>query len=180
VLGFQHRREAEQLLADLKERFKRFGLELHPEKTRLLEFGRFAAERRRLRGDGKPETFKFLGFTHSCGVKRMTRTFMVKRKTAKKRMRVRLQVIKAVLSKRRHEPVHRQAEWLVRVVRGYFAYHAIPGQPSCDEVVPYPGGPLLVQGAATPQPTDALNLGPVRSSRESTSSARSGSASLPH
>jgi len=127
VLGFQHRQEAEHFLSDLKERLKKFGLELHPKKTRLIEFGRFATERRRLRGDGKPETFEFLGLVHSCGTKRLTRTFMVKRKTAKKRMRVRLQMIKAVLLKRRHDPLHRQAEWLVRVVGGYFAYHAIPG-----------------------------------------------------
>jgi RNA-directed DNA polymerase len=127
VLGFQHRPEAERFLADLKERFKKFGLELHPEKTRLIEFGRFAARDRQQRGDGKPETFDFLGFTHSCGVKRQTRTFLVKRKTAKKRMRTRLRALRDVLYRGRHRPFHKQAEWLGRVVVGYFRYFAIPG-----------------------------------------------------
>ena len=127
VLGFQHRHEAERFLRDLKERLQKFGLALHPEKTRRIEFGRFAASNRRLRGDGKPETFDFLGFTHSCGVKRQTRTFLVKRKTSKKRMRARLQAIRDVLVRGRHRPIGRQAEWLGRVVTGYFRYFAIPG-----------------------------------------------------
>ena len=127
VLGFQHRHEAERFLRDLKERLQKFGLALHPEKTRLIEFGRFAASNRRQRGDGKPETFDFLGFTHSCGVKRQTRTFLVKRKTSKKRMRARLQAIRDVLVRGRHRPTGLQAEWLGRVVSGYFRYFAIPG-----------------------------------------------------
>lgn len=127
VLGFQHRHEAERFLADLKERLAKFGLELHPDKTRLIEFGRFAAVNRQQRGAGKPETFDFLGFTHSCGVKRLNRTFLVKRKTSKKRMRVRLQMIRDVLVRGRHRPMHKQAEWLVRVVAGYFRYFAVPG-----------------------------------------------------
>ena len=127
VLGFQHRHEAERFLADLKERLAKFGLELHPDKTRLIEFGRFAAGNRKQRGDGKPETFDFLGFTHSCGVKRQSRTFLVKRKTSKKRMRVRLQSIRDVLVRGRHRPVGRQAEWLSRVLSGYFRYFAVPG-----------------------------------------------------
>jgi hypothetical protein len=127
VLGFQHRHEAEWFLADLKERLGKFGLELHPDKTRLIEFGRFAAPNREQRGDGKPETFDFLGFTHSCGTKRLTRKFLVKRKTAKKRMRARLQSIEETLRYRRHAPVAQQANWLGRVVMGYFRYHAIPG-----------------------------------------------------
>ncbi|WP_390623671.1 group II intron reverse transcriptase/maturase [Telmatocola sphagniphila] len=127
ALGFQYRREAERFLFDLKARFQKFGLELHPEKTRLIEFGRFAGEDRQKRGQGKPETFEFLGFTHCCGVKRLSRTFLVKRKTAKKRMRVRLQRVKEVLSKRRHEPIPEQASWLRQVLAGYYQYHAIPG-----------------------------------------------------
>jgi RNA-directed DNA polymerase len=127
VLGFQYRQEAERFLADLHERLKTFGLELHPDKTRLIEFGRFAARDRQQRGAGKPETFEFLGFTHSCGTKRVTRTFLVKRKTSKKRMRARLQAIRETLRKHRHAPVARQAEWLNRVVSGYYRYHAIPG-----------------------------------------------------
>ena len=127
VLGFQHRHEAERFLADLQERLAKFGLELHPDKTRLIEFGRFAAENRQRRGDGMPETFDFLGFTHSCGVRRVSRVFLVKRKTSKKRMRTRLQSIRDVLVRGRHRPVGRQAEWLGRVVAGYFRYFAIPG-----------------------------------------------------
>jgi group II intron reverse transcriptase/maturase len=127
VLGFQHRHEAERFLSDLHGRLQKFGLELHPEKTRLIEFGRFAARDRQRRGEGKPETFDFLGFTHCCGVKRESRTFQVKRKTTKKRMRARLQALRDVLYRGRHRPLHQQAEWLGRVVEGYFRYFAIPG-----------------------------------------------------
>jgi RNA-directed DNA polymerase len=127
VLGFQHRHEAERFLGDLQERLKKFGLALHPDKTRLIEFGRFAAANRQQRGDGKPGTFDFLGFTHSCGVKRQTRTFLVKRKTSKKRMRTRLQALRDTLYRGRHRPLRLQAEWLGRVVMGYFRYFAIPG-----------------------------------------------------
>jgi group II intron reverse transcriptase/maturase len=127
VLGFQHRHEAERFLSDLQDRFTKFGLELHPEKTRLIEFGRFAARDRQRRGEGKPETFDFLGFTHCCGVKRQSRTFQVKRKTMKARMRARLQELRDVLYRGRHRPFHKQAEWLHRVVSGYFRYFAIPG-----------------------------------------------------
>ena len=127
VLGFQHRHEAERFLGDLQERFKKFGLELHSTKTRLIEFGRFAATNRRQRGDGKPETFDFLGFTHISGVKRVSRTFQVKRKTSKTRMRSRLQTIRDVLHRGRHRPFHKQTEWLSRVLAGYFRYFAVPG-----------------------------------------------------
>lgn len=133
VLGFQYRHEAERFLSDLKERLGKFGLELHPEKTRLIEFGRFAARDRQQRGDGKPETFDFLGFTHSCGVKRQLRAFLVKRKTMKKRMRARLRALRDVLYRGRHRPLHKQAEWLNRVVMGYYRYFAIPGNlPALD------------------------------------------------
>jgi RNA-directed DNA polymerase len=127
VLGFQDRHEAERFLRDLQGRFKKFGLALHPEKTRLIEFGRFAARDRQRRGEGNPETFDFLGFTHSCGVKRESRTFQVKRKTMKERMRARLRALRDVLYRGRHRPLHKQAEWLGRVVAGYFRYFAIPG-----------------------------------------------------
>jgi RNA-directed DNA polymerase len=127
VLGFQHRQEAERFLSDLQDRFKKFSLELHPDKTRLIEFGRFAATNRQRRGDGKPETFDFLGFTHFCGVRRQARSFQLKRKTTVKRMRTRLKVLRDVLYRGRHRPFHKQAEWLSRVVRGYFQYFAIPG-----------------------------------------------------
>jgi hypothetical protein len=127
VLGFQHRHEAERFLAGLKERLAKFGLALHSDKTRLIEFGRFAARDRQRRGAGKPETFDFLGFTHSCGTKRESRTFLVKRKTTKKRMRARLQAVKERLKKSRHAPIREQGEWLGQVLAGYFRYHAIPG-----------------------------------------------------
>jgi RNA-directed DNA polymerase len=127
VIGFQHRHEAEQFLADLKERLEKFGLALHPDKTRLIEFGRFAARDRQLRGEGKPETFDFLGFTHSCGRKYQSRTFMVKRKTAKKRLRARLQAVKERLAVIRHRPIREQGAWLGRVLTGYFQYFAVPG-----------------------------------------------------
>jgi RNA-directed DNA polymerase len=127
VIGFQHRHEAEQFLADLKERLEKFGLALHPDKTRLIEFGRFAARDRQLRGEGKPETFDFLGFTHNCGLKYQSRTFMVKRKTAKKRLRARLQAVKERLAVIRHRPIREQGAWLGRVLTGYFQYFAVPG-----------------------------------------------------
>lgn len=127
VLGFQYHHEAKRFLADLKNRLEKFGLSLHPEKTRLLEFGRFAVRNRELRGNGKPETFDFLGFTHSCGVKFRSRTFLVKRKTSKKRMRVRLRAVKDRLAVIRHSPIGEQGVWLGRVTSGYFQYFAIPG-----------------------------------------------------
>ena len=102
VLGFERLKDAEQFLEQLRERLAKFGLELHPEKTRLIEFGRFAAERRNRRGEGKPETFSFLGFTHICGTNHRTGKFTVGRKTVGKRMAAKLKDIRAQLHKRRH------------------------------------------------------------------------------
>ena len=127
VMGFQHRHEAERFLKELQERMHEFGLALHPEKTRLIEFGRFAASNREERGDGKPETFDFLGFTHSCGKKRVSGRFTVRRKTVRKRMRAKLREIREALFRRLHEPVRRLGAWLRSVVQGYFNYHAIHG-----------------------------------------------------
>ena len=127
VMGFEHRDEADQCLAAWQARLQRFGLALHPDKTRLLEFGRFAAERRARRGAGKPETFDFLGFTHICGTTRKTGRFHVWRKTIRQRLRAKLQQVKAELHRRRHEPVPEVGQWLGRVVQGYFNYHAVPG-----------------------------------------------------
>jgi RNA-directed DNA polymerase len=127
VLGFQNREEAERFLEQLRERLGKFGLELHPEKTRLIEFGRFAAENRKARGQGKPETFDFLGFIHICGSTRKTGRFIVRRKTIGKRMSAKLKEIKAQLIERRHESNVNTVKWLQSVVRGYFQYHAIPG-----------------------------------------------------
>ncbi len=121
-----NRHDAEQFLKELKERLLKFGLELHPEKTRLIEFGRFAAEHRNKRGEVKPETFVFLGFTHYCGTTSKG-VFTVWRQTAGKRMRAKLKQIKAALMCRMHRPVAETGEWLARVVTGYYRFHAVPG-----------------------------------------------------
>ena len=126
VMGFEHRREADRCLRELQERFESFGLTLHPDKTRLLEFGRYAAGRRRRRGEGKPETFDFLGFTHYCGRSRGG-SFQVLRKTVAKRMRGKLREVKAKLRRRMHDAVSMVGDWLRSVVQGWFNYYAIPG-----------------------------------------------------
>ena len=126
VLGFQHRADADRFLAEFRERLERFGLELHPDKTRRIEFGRFAEQNRRQRGEGKPETFDFLGFTHVSGKNRHG-AFTVRRQTIRKRMRAKLQEIKQQLRRRMHDPVAQTGKWLQSVVQGYFNYHAIPG-----------------------------------------------------
>lgn len=126
VMGFQHRSDAERCLQELRGRFAKFGLELHPDKTRLIEFGRFATERRAERGLGKPETFTFLGFTHLCGQTRRG-TFTIKRQTATTRLRATLQKIKLRLRRLKHAPVPYVGAWLRSVVQGWFNYHAVPG-----------------------------------------------------
>lgn len=127
VLGFQHRWEAERFLEQLRKRMAEYGLELHSEKTRLIEFGRFAAEDRKRRGAGKPETFNFLGFTHICGTIWKSGKFTVKRKTVGKRTTAKLKVVKAELRRRMNDPIAETGKWLGQVVRGYFNYHAVPG-----------------------------------------------------
>jgi RNA-directed DNA polymerase len=127
VLGFEQREEAERFLEQLRERLRKFGLELHPEKTRLIEFGRYATERRKKRGAGKPETFNFLGFTHICGTNHHTGHFTVHRRTIGKRMAAKLKDIRAKLRQRLHGRVPDTLKWLQQVVRGYFQYHALPG-----------------------------------------------------
>jgi len=126
VVGFEHRREAEQFLVELTQRFSQFGLELHPEKTRLIEFGRFAASNRDRRGQGKPETFDFLGFTHSCGKTRKTGSFVVLRRTMRKRMPAKLQEVKEELRRRRHTTIGEQADYLRAVVQGHVRYYGVP------------------------------------------------------
>ena len=103
-----------------------FGLELHPDKTRRIEFGRFAEENRRRRGEGKPETFDFLGFTHISGKNRLGR-FEVRRKTIRKRIRAKLGRIKLELRKRMHDPLSQSGPWLKSIVQGHFNYYAVPG-----------------------------------------------------
>ncbi len=126
VLGFQHRAEADRFLEDFRERLGKFGLELHPDKTRRIEFGRYAEQRRKRRGEGKPETFDFLGFTHISGTNRKG-YFTVKRQSSGKRMRAKLQQLKQQLRSRMHNPVAETGKWLKSVVQGYFNYHAVPG-----------------------------------------------------
>ena len=126
VAGFQYRDDAEAFWAALRERFAKFGLELHPGKTRLIEFGRYAVPRRRARGEGKPETFKFLGFTHICATSRKGR-FWVRRITDGKRLRAKLAQVKAELMRRRHDPVPDQGRWLASVITGHMNYYAVPG-----------------------------------------------------
>src|SRR5215472_2942295 len=125
VVGFEHREDAERFLAELSERFAKFVLELKAEKTRLVEFGRFAGPNRAARGLGKPETFDFLGFTHICGKTRAGR-FALKRKTIAKRMRAKLKEVKTELMRRRHLPIPEMGRWLASVVRGHLAYYAVP------------------------------------------------------
>jgi RNA-directed DNA polymerase len=126
VVGFEHKSQAEKFLTDLKERMLKFSLELHPEKTRILEFGRFAANNRKKRGLGKPETFNFLGFTHICGWTRKNGKFTVLRQTIKKKMRAKLLDVKLELRKRMHHPVPEQGKWLRSVVGGHFRYYGVP------------------------------------------------------
>jgi group II intron reverse transcriptase/maturase len=125
VVGFEHEADAKRFLEELGKRLAAFSLALHPDKTRLIEFGRYAAERRRKRGLGKPETFSFLGFTLICGKTRKGR-FQLLRKSRVDRMRAKLKKIKGDLRRRMHEPIPDQGNWLARVVAGYFAYHAVP------------------------------------------------------
>jgi RNA-directed DNA polymerase len=125
IVGFQHEQDARRFLAVLRSRLAKFGLELHPDKTRLIEFGRFAAEDRAARGQGKPETFDFLGFTHICGTTRSGR-FQLKRITIARRARAKLAEVKAQLRRRMHKSVPEQGRWLASVVRGHMAYYAVP------------------------------------------------------
>jgi group II intron reverse transcriptase/maturase len=126
VMGFQHRADAERFRAELEERFRKFNLELHPDKTRLLEFGPFAADNRRRRGEGKPETFDFLGFTHICVRKRSNRMFTVLRQTIRKRLQAKLGEVKAELRRRMHDPVPEVGKWLRSVVGGHVRYYGVP------------------------------------------------------
>jgi RNA-directed DNA polymerase len=126
IVGFQYLGDAKQFLSDLRERFTKFGLELHPDKTRLIEFGRFAANNRATQGLGKPDTFDFLGFTHICGKGRKG-SFWLRRITISRRVRAKLKQVKDQLMRRRHLPVPEQGRWLASVVRGHLAYYAVPG-----------------------------------------------------
>jgi RNA-directed DNA polymerase len=126
ILGFQYQIDADRFLENLRERLAKFGLELHPDKTCRIEFGRFADENRKRRGEGKPATFDFLGFQQISGMNRLGR-FTVRRQTIRKRMRAKLRELKQELCRRMHDPVAQTGGWLKSVVQGYFNYHAVPG-----------------------------------------------------
>ena len=133
VMGFQYRQDAEAFRQALEKRMRKFGLELNAEKTRLIEFGRFAMDDRAKRGEGKPETFEFLGFTHICAKRRKDGRVTVRRKTIAKRLRKKIKEVTVELKRRRHDPVPEQGRWVRSVVRGYFNYHAVPGNcPTLD------------------------------------------------
>ncbi len=126
ILGFQYEDEAEGYLGELKKHLLTYGLELNEEKTRLIRFGRYARAKRAKRGEGKPETFTFLGFQHICGENRQGR-FEIRRITDGKRRRKKLQAVKQDLRRRMHAPVAQVGEWLQSVLRGYYQYHGVPG-----------------------------------------------------
>ena len=125
IVGFQHEADARRFLDEMRKRLHEFALSLHPDKTRLIKFGRFAAANREQRGLGKPETFNFLGFTFMCGKSRQG-FFLLKRKTRRDRMRAKLRMVKQEMRRRMHQPIPEQGRWLWHVVRGYFNYHAVP------------------------------------------------------
>ena len=126
IVGFEHQSDAQRFLDELRGGLAKFALELHPDKTRLIEFGRFAARNRARRGLAKPETFQFLGFTHICAEARGG-SFLVKRITDSKRMRAKLRSVKTDMRRCAHQPIPEQGQWLASVVRGHYAYHAVPG-----------------------------------------------------
>jgi RNA-directed DNA polymerase len=126
VVGFNSQADADQFRAELTERMQKFNLELHPEKTRLLEFGPYAIDQRQWRGEGKPETFNFLGFTHICVKKRSNGRFTVLRQTIRRRLQTKLNAMKAELQRRMHEPIPEQGKWLRAVVGGHFRYCGVP------------------------------------------------------
>ena len=125
VVGFEHESDARRFWDAMRERLQKFSLSLHPDKTRLIEFGRYAAANRKRRGLGKPETFDFLGFTLVCSKSRRGR-FLLKRRTRRDRMKAKLQEVSNELRRRMHQSIPEQGRWLKQVVTGYFAYHAVP------------------------------------------------------
>ncbi len=125
VVGFEHETEAHRFLAAMRTRFEEFALSLHPDKTRLIEFGRYAADRRARRGLGKPETFNFLGFTLICGTSRAGK-FLLRRTSRRERLRAKLKEVKEGLRRRMHDAIAEQGEWLKQVISGFFNYHAVP------------------------------------------------------
>jgi group II intron reverse transcriptase/maturase len=148
IVGFEHEADARRFWDEMRERLRGFSLSLHPEKTRLIEFGRFAADRRAHRGLGKPETFNFLGFTFICGKSRRGK-FLLKRRTRRDRMRAKLREIKEELRRRMHLPIPEQGRWLRQVVTGFLAYHAVPNQQrGARRLPPLCHGPVAARASA--------------------------------
>lgn len=170
VAGFEHRADAERFLQEWKDRMRSVGVEVHPDKTRLIEFGRHAADQRKRRGESKPETFDFLGFTHLCGTTRKTGRFIVKRQTIRTRLSAKLQALKAELRHRWHVPVPQLGQWLRSVVQGWFNYHAVPG--NMDKRLPQSGPSVLGSRPPATKPTSADDLGSVPSSGQPVDSQR--------
>ena len=127
VMGFQYQNEAQLFQQQLRDRLGKFGLELHHEKTRLIEFGRFARANRMKRGEGRLESFDFLGFTHLCATTRKAKRFTIMRKTIAKRLRAKVKEVKTEIGKRMHAPVAEQGKWLRSVLNGHFNFYAVPG-----------------------------------------------------
>src|SRR5580700_70783 len=165
IVGFEHRHEAEQFLADLKARLARFGLNLHPDKTRLIEFGRHAIANRCARGLGKPETFDFLGFKHYCATRRDGSGFVLGRKPMAKRMRTKLREIKEQLMATRHDGVDGQGKWLAQVLRGWMAYYAVPMSGSAISAFRHHMIERLAWRPDAPQPAAPINVDPNEDDR---------------
>ena len=178
IVGFEDQQDAQRFLVELRERLAKFGLELHPDKTRLIEFGRHAVERRRARGLGKPETFDFLGFTHLCGKTRKGR-FWLRRITISKRMRA-----KAARGQRPAQATPASARPGARAVAGKRGARALrllrrARQHRRGSGLPHPGDAALVQGASAPQPAHACELGADEPLRDSMATTGPRDASFP-
>jgi group II intron reverse transcriptase/maturase len=177
VAGFQHQADAERFLRDFRERLAKFGLEIHPEKTRLIAFGRFAASDCRKRGKGKPETFAFLGFTHYCG-RNSKGHFVVWRRTVAKRMRAKLHAIKQELRRKMHEPVAVVGAWLKRVVDGYYRLPCRAGEPGCARAFSRAALPLLAARSTSSKSAAKARLGTTAAHLRSMDSSSTYSSSL--
>jgi group II intron reverse transcriptase/maturase len=162
VLGFQVKSDAERFWAELTERFRKFALELHPEKTRLLEFGPFAAKNRKRRGEGKPETFNFLGFTHICAKKRSNGMFTVLRQTMRKRLQAKLNEVKTELRQRLHDPIPEVGQWLRSVVSGHIRYYGVPMNSPALNVFRFQVGWLWSRALARRSQTGRVSLERLR------------------
>ena len=158
IVGFQHEVDARRFLDEMRARMQEFALTLHPDKTRLIEFGRHAAANREQRGLGKPETFNFLGFTFICGTTRQGK-FQLYRKTRRDRMRAKLRMMKEAMRRRMHQSIPEQGSWLRQVVRGYFNYHAVPTNFDALKVFRARDHQTLAKGPLPTQPEGWPQLG---------------------